>query len=142
MPNWRSFLARVIREEDIKVLRAHERTGRPLGDEEFLASLETDLGRILSARSPAQNPAAEFCMVSLEPENPAAEFCMVSLEPENSAAEFCMVSLEPENPAAEFCMVSLEPAMVSLEPEPMVSLEPAGWECECHERMASAFIDI
>ena len=30
--NWRGFLARVIREEDIKVLRAHERTGRPLGE--------------------------------------------------------------------------------------------------------------
>ena len=47
VPNWRGFLARVIREEDIKVLRGHERTGRPLGDEEFLATLEQDLGRIL-----------------------------------------------------------------------------------------------
>ena len=28
-PNWRAFLARVIREEDIKLLRAHENTGRP-----------------------------------------------------------------------------------------------------------------
>jgi putative transposase len=32
-PNWRAFLARVLREEDIKLLRAHENTGRPLGDE-------------------------------------------------------------------------------------------------------------
>ena len=39
-PPWRGFLARVIREEDIKRLRAHEHTGRPLGDEEFLATLE------------------------------------------------------------------------------------------------------
>jgi putative transposase len=52
VPNWRSFLSRVIREEDIKVLRAHERTGRPLGDEEFLASLEKDLGRILRRQKP------------------------------------------------------------------------------------------
>ena len=28
-------------------LRAHQRTGRPLGEEAFLASLEQDLGRIL-----------------------------------------------------------------------------------------------
>ncbi len=38
-PPWRGFLARVIREEDIKLLRAHEQTV-PLGDEEFLATLE------------------------------------------------------------------------------------------------------
>jgi putative transposase len=51
-PNWRAFLARVIREEDIKLLRAHEQTGRPLGGEEFLASLEKDLGRILTRKKP------------------------------------------------------------------------------------------
>jgi putative transposase len=50
--NWRGFLARVIREEDIKVLRAHERTGRPLGEEEFLAMLEQNLGRILRRQKP------------------------------------------------------------------------------------------
>ena len=38
-PPWRGFLARVIREEDLKLLRAHEQTV-PLGDEEFLATLE------------------------------------------------------------------------------------------------------
>ena len=52
VPNWRGFLARVIREEDIKVLRAHERTGRPLGDEKFLARLEQRLGRILRRQKP------------------------------------------------------------------------------------------
>jgi putative transposase len=50
--NWRGFLARAIREEDIKILRAHERTGRPLGEEEFLATLEQDLGRILRRHKP------------------------------------------------------------------------------------------
>jgi len=29
-PNWRAFLARVIREEDLKLLCAREHTGRPL----------------------------------------------------------------------------------------------------------------
>ena len=51
-PNWRAFLARVIREEDVKLLRAHENTGRPLGDEAFLATLEQDLGRILRRQKP------------------------------------------------------------------------------------------
>ena len=53
-PNWRAFLARVIREEDIKLLRAHENTGRPLGDEAFLATLEQDLGRILKRQKPGR----------------------------------------------------------------------------------------
>jgi putative transposase len=51
-PNWRAFLARVLREEDIKLLRAHEQTGRPLGDEAFLATLEQDLGRTLRRMKP------------------------------------------------------------------------------------------
>src|ERR1700674_2614714 len=43
-PNWRGFLARVIRQEDVELLRAHEHTGRPLGEEAFLATLEQNLG--------------------------------------------------------------------------------------------------
>jgi putative transposase len=52
VPNWRGFLARVIREEDVKLLHAHEHTGRPLGDEAFLATLEENLGRILRRQKP------------------------------------------------------------------------------------------
>ncbi len=55
-PPWRGFLARVICEEDIKLLRAHEHTGRPLGDEEFLATLEQNLGRILRRQKPGPKP--------------------------------------------------------------------------------------
>jgi len=40
------------REEELKALRAHERTGRPLGDENFLALLEQNLGRILRRQKP------------------------------------------------------------------------------------------
>ena len=43
-PNWRRFLTRVIREEDLKILRTHEHTGRPLGEEAFVESLEQNLG--------------------------------------------------------------------------------------------------
>jgi hypothetical protein len=42
----------VIREEDIKRLRAYEHTGRPLGGEGFLATLEQTLGRILKRQKP------------------------------------------------------------------------------------------
>jgi len=51
-PNWRAFLARVIREEDVKRLHAHEHTGRPLGDKAFLATLEQDLRRIRRRQKP------------------------------------------------------------------------------------------
>src|SRR5262249_19251005 len=57
-PNWRAFLARVLREEDIKLLRAHERTGRPLGEEAFLATLEENLGRLLRRQKPGPKPAS------------------------------------------------------------------------------------
>ena len=32
-PNWRAFLARVIQDGNVRLLRAHKRTGQPLGDE-------------------------------------------------------------------------------------------------------------
>jgi putative transposase len=57
VPSWRRFLASVFREEDIEVLRAHERTGRPLGDEDFLATLEQKLGRTLRRQKPGPKPA-------------------------------------------------------------------------------------
>jgi putative transposase len=55
-PLWRGFLARVIREDDIKLLCAHKQTGRPLGDEEFLATLEQKFGRILRRQKPGPKP--------------------------------------------------------------------------------------
>jgi putative transposase len=51
-PEWRRFLTRVVREEDLKILRAHEHTGRPLGEDAFLESLERNLGRILKRQKP------------------------------------------------------------------------------------------
>ena len=52
VPNWRAFLSRVVREEHRKLLRAHEQTGRPLGDAEFVTALERALGRILARQKP------------------------------------------------------------------------------------------
>ena len=51
-PDWRRLLTGAIGEEELQVLRAHERTGRPLGDEKFLARLEKKLGRILRRQKP------------------------------------------------------------------------------------------
>ena len=51
-PNWRGLLTSASREDELKALRAHERTGRPLGDENFLALLERNLGRILRRQKP------------------------------------------------------------------------------------------
>ena len=71
-PDWRRFLTRVIREEDLKLLRAHEHTGRPLGDEAFLAFLEQNLGRILRRQKPGPKGKAERAEVMvLEDERPS-----------------------------------------------------------------------
>jgi putative transposase len=51
-PNWRAFLAKVVRAVDIKRLRAHEQTGRPMGGAELLATLEQDLAKILRRQKP------------------------------------------------------------------------------------------
>jgi putative transposase len=56
--NWRAFLARVLSEEDIERIRAHERTGRPMGDEAFLATLEEKLGRVLRRQKPGPKAAS------------------------------------------------------------------------------------
>jgi len=48
--DWREYLTRDIPEEEVQALRRHERTGRPLGDEAFLAGLEETLGRTLRPR--------------------------------------------------------------------------------------------
>jgi putative transposase len=55
-PKWRRLLARAIPEEEINLLRAHDRTGRPLGDEAFLIGLEKRLGRILRRQKPGPKP--------------------------------------------------------------------------------------
>jgi putative transposase len=55
-PRWRGFLARVIREEDVKLLHAREHTGRPLSNDEFLATLEQKLGRTLKRQEPGPKP--------------------------------------------------------------------------------------
>jgi putative transposase len=45
--DWRDFLAAGLSDAEADLLRRHERTGRPLGSDRFLARLEALLGRLL-----------------------------------------------------------------------------------------------
>lgn len=44
---WNEFLSKYPQEADIEILRRHERTGRPLGQEHFIEKLEALLNRPL-----------------------------------------------------------------------------------------------
>ena len=48
----RAHLAGGLAADDHAALRAHERTGRPLGDERFVERLESALGRRLKKQKP------------------------------------------------------------------------------------------
>jgi len=50
--DWREFLNNGIGVNDIEILRLHERTGRPLGNDNFITRLESELARVLHRRKP------------------------------------------------------------------------------------------
>jgi putative transposase len=54
--DWRAFLEGGVQEGELALLRRHERTGRPLGSEKFIARLERRLGRPLRRRKPGPKP--------------------------------------------------------------------------------------
>ena len=56
IPDWTAFLNSAIPEEDLRDIRRHTRTGRPLGDEAFLGQSEDMIGRVLKPqkRGPKQ----------------------------------------------------------------------------------------
>ena len=47
--NWKEFVSMDASEEESRAIRSHERTGRPLGSEEFLVKIERKLERVLHA---------------------------------------------------------------------------------------------
>ncbi len=47
IPDWSGFLGQKESQEDIKRIHYHERTGRPLGSQDFVRSLEELTGRVL-----------------------------------------------------------------------------------------------
>ncbi|ETR68294.1 MAG: transposase [Candidatus Magnetoglobus multicellularis str. Araruama] len=48
---WSDFLSKYPGESDIELFRKHERTGRPLGEEQFVEKIETQLNRSLELKS-------------------------------------------------------------------------------------------
>ncbi len=44
---WEQFLGEQVTREEWELLRRHEPTGRPLGNDSFLGRLESSLGRVL-----------------------------------------------------------------------------------------------
>jgi putative transposase len=52
--DWRGFLNSAIREEDLRDIREHVRTGCPLGSATFVERLEGVIGRILRPQKPGR----------------------------------------------------------------------------------------
>ncbi len=57
--DWRAFLAGGIDEAERAEIRAHERTGHPLGDRAFFSRLKARLGRDVAPRRPGRPRRAE-----------------------------------------------------------------------------------
>jgi putative transposase len=57
VPDWRALLESGMDERETKLLRRHERTGRPLGSETFLKHVEASVGRILRRGKPGPKQA-------------------------------------------------------------------------------------
>jgi len=54
--DWRGFLDSAIPEEQLREMRNHTRTGRPLGNDAFVSHLEELVGRVLRPRKPGRKP--------------------------------------------------------------------------------------
>ena len=52
IPNWQELLKIDLTEEEYKTLRRHERTGRPLGSEDFVTRMEKLTARVLRMKKP------------------------------------------------------------------------------------------
>jgi putative transposase len=52
VPDWNDLLAAGIARDAADALRASERTGRPLGSEDFIETLERKTGRVIAKRKP------------------------------------------------------------------------------------------
>ncbi len=54
--DWRAFLNSAVPEEELRDIRRHGRTGRPLGDETFVGRLEEILGRVIKPQKRGPKP--------------------------------------------------------------------------------------
>ena len=58
--DWEKFFEEDAIEDEAKKLRQHERTGRPLGNEQFVMRLEQLTGRMLRKRKPGPKGAGKM----------------------------------------------------------------------------------
>ena len=56
-PNWVTFLSTECPDTECEAIRRHERTGRPLGDDDFITELEAALGRSMRRQKPGPKPS-------------------------------------------------------------------------------------
>ena len=56
VPDWAGLLRGGLSDTEGDAIRSGERTGRPLGDVNFVERLETDLDRVLKPRKPGRKP--------------------------------------------------------------------------------------
>ena len=52
IPDWQELLSGDLPEEEYETLCRHERTGRPLGSDDFITSLEKQTSRVLRMKKP------------------------------------------------------------------------------------------
>ena len=54
--DWNAFLNSAVPEEELRDMRGHGRTGRPLGDETFLGRVEEMVGRVFKPQKRGPKP--------------------------------------------------------------------------------------
>jgi putative transposase len=56
--DWKAFLMKAVDKDTVEIFRKQERTGRPIGDNDFIEKLEKITGRHLKPRKPGPKPKA------------------------------------------------------------------------------------
>ena len=64
-PDWAGYLAE-RGQDDAECIRIHSRTGRPLGNETFIRTAESQTGRILAPQKPGRKPRRNPTSVKTE----------------------------------------------------------------------------
>ncbi len=57
--DWKNLSSVSVNEVDAKLIKLHQNTGRPLGNDQFLARLERDLGRVLREKKKGRRPKTD-----------------------------------------------------------------------------------
>jgi putative transposase len=60
VPDWQRFLQEGIEEKESQLIRRHEKTGRPLGNESFINKIENAADRVLRKKKPGPKKEKEL----------------------------------------------------------------------------------